>query len=289
MKKVTAECPGSCGELIQGYLKNRKMLVSYPVSLYSRVTVTRGKPVGGYPKIARALRETLLFLGLWEEYGGKLGCRVESRLPVGKGMASSTADIGAAVAATAAFCGRELSPDEIAGIALAVEPTDSVLFESLTLFDHLKGEYKEEIGKCPPLDVVVLEGYGTVDTRQFNQEDHTSLLYAREGLLQEAYNLLCRGVQKGDSEAIGQAAMISSRANQAILPKKGLEEIIEACLMMEALGVNVAHSGTVLGVLVEPGRGDTERIAAFFRQAKWHSFFERVYVTKTVDGGTRLV
>ena len=43
--------------------------------------------------------------------------------------------------------------------------------------------------------------------------------------------------------------MLSARANQILLPKLELELLWSLALQQGAIGVNVAHSGTVLGVL----------------------------------------
>ena len=48
---------------------------------------------------------------------------------------------------------------------------------------------------------------------------------------------------------IARAATWSSRNNQKLLFKEGLEELWALARVQGALGVNVAHSGTVLGVL----------------------------------------
>ena len=69
---------------------------------------------------------------------------------------------------------------------------------------------------------------------------------------------------------LGQAATASARLNQVHLPKEGLDEFIALAKGKGALGVNVAHSGTVVGVLWESAlpAGDiarrTEQIAQEF-------------------------
>jgi L-threonine kinase len=53
---------------------------------------------------------------------------VQTPLPVGRGFGTSTADIGAALFAASADNGLVLSTEEVARIAVSVEPTDSTLF-----------------------------------------------------------------------------------------------------------------------------------------------------------------
>ena len=49
----------------------------------------------------------------------------------------------------------------------------------------------------------------------------------------------------------------SALANQKILPKRGLLELIDFAAELGALGVNVAHSGTVAGIFF---RADDSRV-----------------------------
>ncbi len=287
-RQVSARCPGSCGELIQGYIRGKKLLLSYPVDLYSQVTISEGNRnyfKSYYPKVQKALEKTLQYLELPLGYLENLDFRVESQLPVGKGMASSTADIGAAVAAVGAFFGQELTNEEIARIALAVEPTDSIIFSALTLFDYVEGKYQETLGTCPSLEIIVLEGRGMVDTLDFHKNDYDTLIYAQREELAQAYQLVKQGIDNEKHELLGKAALLSARANQDILPKEYLEEVSEVALKQGALGVNVAHSGTVVGVLVDSSQQDGEKLLAMFKHKKWSQYFEKAYLTHTVAGG----
>lgn len=291
-RRVSARCPGSCGELIQGYIQEKKLLLSYPVDLYSQVTISEGNRnyfKSYYPKVQTALEKTLQYLELPLGYLENLDFHVESQLPVGKGMASSTADIGAAVAAVGAFFGQELTNEEIARIALVVEPTDSIIFSALTLFDYVEGTYQETLGTCPSLEIIVLEGRGVVDTLDFHKNDYDTLIYARREELAQAYQLVKQGIVKEKHELLGKAALLSAKANQDILPKEYLEEVSEVALKQGALGVNVAHSGTVVGVLVDSSQQDGEKLLGMFKQNKWSQYFEKVYLTHTVAGGPSLL
>jgi len=60
---------------------------------------------------------------------------------------------------------------------------------------------------------------------------------------------------------LGQAATASARLNQEHLEKPQLEEFIQSSQKKGALGVLVAHSGTVVGALwaSELGASDVER------------------------------
>lgn len=291
MKKVTAICPGSCGELIQGFIKGKKLLVSLPIEMYAKVTVKEGQ--GNHhqllPKMRSALQETLKRLDISNDVLERLNFSFYNDLPKGKGMASSTADIGSLIKAVAKFLGEDLSISQIASIALSIEPTDSVLFDKLTLFDYIEGSFSEEIGLCPELNIVILEGYGGINTVEFNQNNSFRPNPLLEKEMDKAYFLLQKGIKELNYELLGQGSLISARINQQILEKVYLENLIETAMKNCAAGINVAHSGTVTGVLVDPEKGDPERIKAIFSEEHWKRYFQRVYITKTVSGGAKVI
>ena len=152
---ASASAPGTCGELAQGMLDGIVCMVTCPIDLYSTAVVELSPGPGEIsgpadsPKASRAVRATLEFL---EESGTDALLRLDSPLPRGKGMASSTADVSAAIVATASACGKELSPAEIAEIALHIEPSDGVMFPGVAVFDHRKGSVARTMGP-PPANV----------------------------------------------------------------------------------------------------------------------------------------
>lgn len=249
--KVTVSCPGSCGELVQGTINGRNFLVTCPVELYSRVTVTLGggpvTPVGA--KVREAVRRTLEYLG---ETAENVRIRVDSDLPMGKGMASSSADISAACLATALAAGREIDAKTIGDIALAIEPSDGVFLPGITLFDHVEGHTRRCLGQPPPMTAAIFDVGGEVDTIRFNQRaDLAELNHLKEPQVLSALSLVEQGLQAGDCALIGAGTTLSARANQAILPKPSLEAMIETARSFGAAGINAAHSGTVLGILFD--------------------------------------
>ncbi|MCY3732835.1 MAG: GHMP kinase, partial [Chloroflexi bacterium] len=73
------------------------------------------------PKAVQAVALTLDRFGL---DGLDVDLSLDSPIPRGKGMASSTADIVASVAATGAALGRATDAELEADIALMIEPSD---------------------------------------------------------------------------------------------------------------------------------------------------------------------
>lgn len=275
-----ARVPGTCGELVQGVIDGRHTHVTCPVALYSTATVEIAETPGvsapeGAVKAEKALAAMLSRFA----NGRGANLSIESDLPVGKGMASSTADIAATCWAAASALGIDLPADVVAEISLEIEPTDGVLFPGIVAFDHEIGGTPRHLGSIG-MDVVVLEPTGGVDTLNYSGRrpiyDDLEL-----SLFKKAYAMVLRGIETGDPGLVGAGATLSSRINQRFLPKPRLEELIELVLGAGALGVNVAHSGTVVGVLAELGSGEgvAEQLQA------WAPDDYRIHVTKITDGG----
>ena len=288
--KATVRCPGSCGELVQGTATGMNFLVTCPVNLYSQVSVSlsadskSSAPIG--KKTLQAIRKTLDYLGL--SFSG-VQVEVSSELPAGKGMASSSADITAACLATAIAAGRKLDLATICEIALDIEPTDGVFLPGITMIDHVTGQVRRLMGEPPEITIAVLDAGGEVDTINFNhRSDLAELNYHKEPEVLVALRMVEQGIQAGDCSLIGAAATLSALANQSILFKPSLERIIEISRTFGSIGVNAAHSGTVLGVMFDPrAHSDINGcIQAICRECADIRFFRTV---RMVSGGLLIV
>lgn len=175
-------------------------------------------------------------------------------------MASSTADIGAAVGLWLAMGRGTVDAGAVARAALAVEPTDGVLFDGIVLFDHRRGSVLERWGSPPPIELVAVEVGGPVDTVSFNERDTAAVSREQAGSIVRAFDLVRRGLARGDAASVGQGATISALCHQSILPKPALEPLLRLALEEGGYGVNVAHSGSLVGLLLPPGGYDVERV-----------------------------
>ena len=247
--ELTVKVPGSCGELVQGTHGGTPYLVTCPINLYTRVTVTdkHKNIIGLGVKSQAALNRTLHYLGKSEF---DFGITLSSELPIGKGMASSSADIAAVCFAVAAAYGVELTAPEVSRIAAGIEPTDGVFFENIIRINHMTGECLETMVDFPRLQIAVFDVGGAVDTVTFHQRTDLDELSIKNERRTDAAMELIRS--STSPEAWAKAATESSLANQTILPKKELPELIDSAMKRGALGVNIAHSGTVIGVLFSP-------------------------------------
>ncbi len=286
---VRVALPGTCGELVQGTLEGEPCLISCPIDSYS-IAEVRLQPWGAWtvpehaPKTHAALQAGLAYLGRTAS-GGYV--RLQTELPRGRGYGSSTADIGATLYALGQAAGQELVPSEVARLAVHVEPSDSSLFPGLALWDHRYGHVYEDLGAPPALMVVVLDPGGMVDTLAFNQLDHREVLRQLAPQHREAFALVREGLRQGNLAAIGAATTLSAIAHQAILANPLLEPTLSLARDVMALGVCRAHSGTLLGLLLDPKDADVPAITA--RAARRFAPAVTVFSRPLVSGGLRLL
>lgn len=265
--RASATAPGACGELAQGIMEGNLVMVTCPIDLFSTATVDVFGGAGvihgphDSPKATMAVSRTLAHLGR-EDVNARL--HLDSPLPRQKGMASSTADIIASIGAAAAALGERLPVMRQAELALSIEPSDGTMFPGVALFDHRTGLLARTLGEAPPMEVLVLEFADRVDTEAFNKIDRRPLLERRSERFLEAFGLIAAGLETGDCVLIGMGATLDAIAYQDVFPNRHLETGLELARTAGALGLNVAHSGTALGLLF---LDDPEQTAWAARQA----------------------
>lgn len=262
MAAATVAVPGTCGELVQGLVDDVSCLVSCPIDRYARATVTLSPEAGTWrspPGKTKAMAALQLAAARLALAGGGI-LHFSSKLLDGKGYGSSTADVASAVYALGAAASRPFDPPDVARLATQVEPSDSVMFPGLALLAHRTGEHYEMLGQPPALDILLLDTGGTIDTLTFNRDLPWEALRQQAPRVRDALSMLRDGIRQNDPRWVAQAATLSAQAHQAILPKSDLEAVLEAGRKTGALGVCVAHSGTLIGVLFSPVSPD-ERAA----------------------------
>lgn len=275
--------PGSCGELVQGLYGDTNCLISCPIDQYSVASATiltdTREIIGplNKPKARHAVKLVLDSLDC--PYGVHL--KITSQLIPGKGLASSTADIAAAAWATGLALDIRLTAKQIAKIALTIEPSDGILYPGIVLFDHLYGTVQKPLGFPPPMKILTLDLGGTIDTIAFNQkQDLREKNMEKRDITEKAVQLVIEGIQEKSPFKIGQAATLSALANQKILPKKGIENLVEKVIKNEGYGITVAHSGTAVGLLLNV---EDEGIN------KWQSLLKTKFSGKILFPDTKIV
>ncbi|MFL6136536.1 MAG: hypothetical protein ACJ74O_01895 [Frankiaceae bacterium] len=261
----TGFAPAHHGELLQGMFADgtgrlRRALVTLP-------DPGRGSHAAFYPsenhwgvvgtpeliKVRRAAIVTLRELPAHPSpaKGGQV--EITSNVPRGIGMGSSTADVTATIRAVADYHGVALSREEVGRLAVLAEcASDSIMIDDrVVLFAHRDGVVLETFGHSLPAMVVVgcdTEPGTRVDTLAFAPADYDD----REiGAFQVLRAALRRAVATEDMPLLGRVATASARINQRFLPKPHLAPLLELCLRHGGCGIQVAHSGTVAGLIFD--------------------------------------
>lgn len=294
---ATALAPGTCGELVQGMIGGVDFLVTCPINQFSRATVTlragdeanpasRVRGIDHLPKTRQAVASTLARLEICAGIPDLIAeVFIANPIPAGKGMGSSSADITAAVWAAGKAAGVELPPATIADIALSVEPTDGVMYPGIALFDHRRGRIAESLGPPPPLEVIAIDRGGQVDTLEFNKVDRASQWQSVATETDAALELVREGIRRCDAELVGRGATLSARAGHPAGAGPLVERAAEFAGDIGAVGVNVAHSGTVVGILLDARKRQSK--PALRRALEAFGDAESVQHFRVIGGGVR--
>lgn len=283
-------CPSSCGEFVQGIINDEEYLSSYAIDKYSIVTLEEKiKDISIGPKKSRKAIEVVFKLfNLPIEESKNISLKINSDIPIGKGMSSSTADIGATIMATLQLIGENLSSEEISKLATNIEPTDSLYIEENSIFNPLNGEVIKYLGKIRNAKVIVLEPKTTLNTEIIRKTpDYKNIKLENKEIVSEAFYLLEEGIRQNNLYTIGKACTLSSLANENIHEKQGIRKIIEISQKYGAYGVNVAHSGTVVGILIDDYMNDL-RLIDLLKQSNLQKFYSKMYTHKIIDTGIRI-
>jgi L-threonine kinase len=250
-------CFGTFGELLQGALpfERREFLVTLPITEGSTAEFTtvhgsqgvRVSPV--HKEKSRRLAEGLL-RSYNLEPGGEL--RIESKLPEGKGFASSSADMVATARAIESAFGLHIPLHSLARSMSAIEPSDGVMYEGIVAFHQREGIVHGRLGTLPSLTIVALDEGGGAETTELCEDRG----FHSAGRLDEYERLvhdLRRAVKRRHLPSVGDVATRSAILNQDVLPKEHLELFLDLRARYGALGVVATHSGTCLGLLLDPG------------------------------------
>ncbi|WP_318505947.1 kinase [Bacillus sp. T3] len=261
MKIGKGICYGTFGELVQGVLDKSPFLITLPIpSLKSEATFFpnfSSTEIIGSPNKAKAIAACeKLLQHFMIDIGGTL--IINSNIKVGKGLASSSADIVAAMRAVADSFNLTLSEELISCIAIEVEPTDGVMYPDSVAYDFLNGKLIENLGPIPPYHLIGFDFGGVVDTIAFNKIPKDYSLNDKCMFL-KAYELAKKGIKNSDLSLLCVASTISATINQKFLPKPLFAEF-EQLAHSYGGGIVCAHSGTVIGILVEPNLNKTKEL-----------------------------
>ncbi len=260
---LKVKVPGSCGEFVQGFFHGAPILITCPIEKFSTVEISNEffGIEGLGEKSLQMLKKTL---ELFEIKNFNCGVKLTSELPRGKGMASSSADLAAVAQAVALFFEKNISAEKIAELAASIEPTDGIFFNGVVAMNPVTGKFLKNISVPEKFSVAIFDYGGEVDTVKFNRRSNFQI-----SKLDNFLNL----------ELVEKSAL----ANQEILYKKNLREIISFAKSLGAVTVNAAHSGTVIGIFFHSGDKNIDaKISEIARHFDCINFLTK---TKLTGGG----
>lgn len=265
------------GEILQGVFldaRGRRCagLVTLPLTglgTRAEAVLRPGTPPGSHsvdpPGRTKALRAATLALRECRARHpqvafGALELRLSGNVPLGLGMGSSSSDVIAAVRAVADACGLRLPSRTVARIAVRAErASDPLMLDGRPiLFAQREGRVLEVLGDALPPAVVVGCALGAgrpVDTLSLPapaRGDDDVRAYER------LRSLLRRAVADGDTRLLGHVSTESARRAQRVLRHPEFDRLTRVAERTGAVGVQIAHSGSVAGVLFDPAATDLE-------------------------------
>lgn len=263
-----ATSPTHHGEIVQGVFHDgegrlQRALISLPCSLFSvqaTFAPASGAAVTVWPpakvKAARAAEETLRRLG-WPRSAGHL--QLSGEVPESRGFGSSTADALAAIRAVQDAFLCELPDSTVAEIAVYAETaSDPLMFDDrAVLFAQRIGRVLEDFTRpLPPLSVL---GFGTslsgkgVDTLAIPPAQYDQREIAQ---FAELRHMARTALHNGDARLLGEVATASAAINQRHLPVPAFDTIRGLIERVDAVGLQVAHSGNIAGLLFDAAHSD---------------------------------
>ncbi|CDI11936.1 GHMP kinase [Agrobacterium pusense] len=284
------------GELLQGVFTDdegrlHRGLVTLPLPQVESIATfwpDNGEDIRTRPanrsKAAYAARLAFQELGCSQA----TGClTIETSIPMGYGYGSSTADVVAAIRAAAAASNSVLHRSSICRLAVAAETaSDALVFdEQAVIFAQREGRVIEYLpGDFPPLYVVGFRSNDdtTIDTLGMAPVRYESTEIETFRVLR---GLIRRAIREQNAPLLGRVSTASATINQRYLPKRYFGVLRQICGDSGGCGVQVAHTGPLMGVLVDAKASDAmRRTAVIAASARDLGFTNIVSFAVNVDG-----
>ncbi|WP_244438934.1 GHMP family kinase ATP-binding protein [Paraburkholderia dilworthii] len=202
----------------------------------------------------KAKRAAELTLKTFAQTGVGGHVTINSNIAIGRGMGSSTADVLATILAVLDCLNIQAPIDRVMQIAVDAETAcDSTLFsQNAVLFAQREGLIIEAFTKSlPHIDFISIDAatVESVDTLTLKPAEYShveiEMFRSMRALLRQAFNT-------SNLNLLGRVATASARINERFLRKLHLDRIEGIGVRHGAIGVQVAHSGTVVGLMFDP-------------------------------------
>lgn len=245
---------GTFGELLQGVLpSNRNFLVTLPINKYSYAkfypnNITNELQVfPAHKKKAERLAKIILKYFNFPIQGV---LHIESEIPEGKGMASSSADLVATAKSINNYYKLDISNSLLESFMSEIEPSDGVMYDGVVSYYQREAILRSHLGYLPHLKILAIDEGGIIDTIEFSKRRNEFLKLDKYQYLKMLKELEA-AIRKQDVITIGKIATRSAIMNQKLKENKLLDEILNINQLVNGLGVVIAHSGTCIGILLD--------------------------------------
>ncbi len=252
------------GEILQGVFYNDHYkdyvygLTTFKCNLfYSKASFIKNEKsnqITIYPKDkikAKIAAEKILnFCDL--SIGGSI--EIQSNIIPMVGYGSSTADVLSTISAITNMLEIDLKEESIAKLAILSEhASDSLMFKKEVLFAQRKGVVLDTYNNMFPAFIALGFTHDPNDNG-FNTLSMKPLKYSVNERIefQKLRNLLSHAFDNQDISMLGEVSTRSALINQRYYPKSNLDAIIKICSKYDAVGVQVSHSGSLVGIIWNP-------------------------------------
>lgn len=248
------------GELLQGVFGiNEPFLVSNRSSkLLKTLTVASTNPINQNIKPGnKAMKAMELFHSLDDEKikkqsDLKIYFSQERNFKTGKGLSSSSTDILGILSALNEIYNTQYPNSFLYQLAAQIEPTDPCLDLDSVLFNQKSGEIIDSFSQIP-YSMLYFDSDPKIkiDTVELSQ----SRYYSENQILKfkTLYSNLKKSTENKDYAGFFKCITKSAIINESILPKKNFPLLLDFATKNNC-GLFVAHSGTYMGLLIEPDR-----------------------------------
>lgn len=245
------------GELIQGVLTdNTRFLLSNKSSqiLYTTTLLTNTQTNHHVYLKPKACKAVDIFHSTLPQNRCnpdiKLFIQQSSNIPEGKGLSSSSTDVLGILSVLNRFYETAYTPELLYTLAVQVDPTDPCLHEENVLFNSSKGMVVR-LEKHLPYQMLYFDADfdSTIDTISFGREQYYSP--SDHQVFDSLVHKVTAAFACQDYNAFYECLRISAQINNSILPKPGFQ-LLDEFAQIHQCGIFVAHSGTYMGLVMEP-------------------------------------
>jgi uncharacterized protein involved in propanediol utilization len=259
---------GHHGEILQGLFQDtvgryQVALLTLPWSgCRSTVSLTRASGTstihgpGDKKKALAAAELAKHYIGI-PQLGALM--TISSNIPDGVGMGSSSADTTAAILAVAKMADVAISSETVGRLAVQAEgATDAIMFgQGTVLFASRQGMTLEKF--AAPLPHFFVVGFCSGDpvatlsqpVPRYDAKELQTFCVLRAALR--------RALEEGDARMIARIATHSAELNERYCPKPLFSFVRHIAEKHGALGIQVAHTGSAMGILFDPRDAQLER------------------------------